>query len=354
MSKAKRHILPFFIPMQGCASQCVYCDQRSISGQAAAPTPRQVEQAALAYAGPAPAQLALYGGSFTALPQHEQEAYLQAAQPALKRGLIDSLRISTRPDALDAAALELLAAYGVTTVELGIQSFDNHVLHSAGRAYDQETARRSCLLVRQAGLELGIQLMTGLPQDDAQKSLRSLAQGCAIPADFFRLYPTLVLKNTPLATLYEQGLYRPQELAAAVGLAADMLALALHCGIPVIRLGLNPSPSLERSLLAGPYHPAFGQLAQGALKLRQALLLLEQAGEEAEALAYPPRERPLLFGQKNEQWQKLQELYPGLSARETQNLPPGALLAQLKDGATITLTQAEFLNNYTEHIRARI
>jgi hypothetical protein len=268
--------------------------------------------------------------------------------------------------------------------------------------------------------------MTGLPQDNPQKSLRSMMQSCEMGADFFRIYPTLVLRDTPLAQLYAKGSYRPQELAQAVSLAADMLAIAMQHGIPVIRLGLNPSPSLEQALLAGPYHPAFGQLAHGALKLQQALALLgsvgEMAGEgadgeagkragreagerasgeaeeraggeagertgreaeeraggeagertggeaeenvcrgageipggEAAVLAYPVNERPLLFGQKNEQWLKLQERYPNLTAQEAKDLPPGALQLQVSGGATTTLTQADFLKHYAELLLAQL
>ena len=340
--------MPFFIPMLGCPSQCVYCDQRSISGQQDIPAPRQVEQAALAYAGPRPAQLAFYGGSFTALPWPRQQAYLQAAQPAIQRGIIDSIRLSTRPDALSSQKLAELRNLSVSTVELGIQSFDAGVLQAAGRAYSPQTALQACLMVRQAGLELGVQLMTGLPQDTPHKSLGSLAICIETRADFLRLYPTLVLQNTPLARLYAAGSYQPQELTEAVQLAAHMLALALLNGIAVIRVGMNPSRSLEQALLAGPYHPAFGQLAYGALKLQQAIMLLKKTGPATVKLHYPTAERPLLFGQKNEQWRQLQELYPLLIAQENPSLPPGALQAQLKNGDSETLTQADFLRLYVQ------
>jgi len=354
MNQAKRHILPFFIPMLGCVSHCVYCDQYSISGQAEMPSPGQIEREALAYAGTCPGQLAFYGGSFTALPWKMQEAYLQAVQPAFACGRIDSIRVSTRPDAISSEAVDRLAAYGVTTVELGIQSFDAEVLKASGRAYSSDTACRSCELVRAAGLTLGIQLMTGLPLDSRQKSLRSMAQGCDMGADFFRIYPTLVLRNTALAIAYEQELYQPQELAEAAQLAADLLALALERGCPVIRLGLNPSPSLEKALVSGPYHPAFGQIARGALKLQQALLLLEQAGGKPLALRYPARERPLLFGQKNEQWQMLQGLYGGLSVQADDGLPLGSLQALPENAEAITLNQDEFLKYYVGLLRAQI
>ncbi|MCL1976218.1 MAG: radical SAM protein [Firmicutes bacterium] len=350
MSVAKRHILPFFIPMRGCAYTCVYCDQHSISGQALPPTPRIIEEQTLAYKGPFPAQAAFYGGSFTALPWHEQEAYLNAVQPAQNEGFIDSIRVSTRPDAIDSANLERLSRYKVTTLELGIQSFDAAVLKAAGRIYSPDTACKACLEVRKAGLILGIQLMSGLPQDTAAKSLSSMKQSCEIGADFFRIYPTLVLQNTPLAFMYNKGLYKPQELTEAVLLAARMLAIALQHDIPVIRLGLNPSQYLEQALIAGPYHPAFGQLVRGALTLQQALALLTKVGEEAVLLNFPATERSLLFGQKNEQWHLLQERWPALIAREAAKLPPGTLQVYFKGGASMTLTRNDFLKELNDPV----
>lgn len=352
--QARQAILPFFIPMQGCAHQCVYCDQRSISGQADAPLPKKIEAAALAYKGTRPAQLAFYGGSFTALPLDVQQQYLQAAQPALKQGIIESLRVSTRPDAIDEATLDFLASWGVSTVELGIQSFDLQVLKQSGRAYAPDTAARACQLVRAAGLTLGIQLMTGLPGDDRAKSLRSMWQSCDLRPAFMRLYPTVVLRGTPLAVLYQRGQYLPQTLTEAAVLAADMLALALSDGIPVIRLGLNPSPSLEEALIAGPYHPAFGQLARSALKLKQARTLLNQA-QQPLTLYFPKNDRPLLFGQKNSQWLELQQQYPGLKAEAADAaLPPGALQATFSDNHSLMLAEVDFLRQYAAALRAEI
>jgi len=346
MSGARQVILPFFIPMQGCDNHCIYCDQHSISGQVESPTPQEVAAAALAYSGPRPAQLAFYGGSFTALPRRTQEEYLNAAQPALQRGLIDSLRVSTRPDAVDQEALALLAAGGVTTVELGIQSFDAAVLAQSNRSYSPGIAEKACVLLREAGFTLGIQLMIGLPGDDRGKSLRSMRQGCDLRPAFMRIYPTLVLRGTPLAALYEGGRYRPWELNEAAILAGDMLALAQSAGIKVIRLGLNPSASLEEALLAGPYHPAFGQMARNAFKLCQARMLLEEA-EQPLLLRYPATERSLLFGQKNSGWQMLRERYTNLNAEAVIYLLPGSLQAVFGGGRVCTLAESDFSRRYT-------
>jgi histone acetyltransferase (RNA polymerase elongator complex component) len=192
--------------------------------------------------------------------------------------------------------------------------------------------------------------MTGLPLDTPLKSLNSMKQSCETKADFLRIYPTLVLKNTPLSALYAAGTYQPQELAEAVQITSYMLALAMYHDIPVIRLGLSPSPSLEQALIAGPYHPAFGQLAYGALKLEQALLLLEKANGEAVSIVYPKNERPLLFGQKNEQWHKLQKLYPNLITQEKEKLESGALQVVTKNDEKITLTQTNFLQTYIKFV----
>lgn len=342
-ASARRAILPFFIPMCGCSYRCVYCDQQSISGADQAPAPAAVAAELDAYTGP-PVQVAFYGGSFSALPQAWQLAYLRAVQPALAAGKVESLRISTRPDALDTAKLELLQAYGVRLVELGIQSFDRTVLAAAGRPYQPQEAVAACQLVQSQGLELGIQLMTGLPGDTRTQALRSMEQACALRPDLLRIYPTLVLRDTPLAALYQSGGYTPQSLDEAAALAADMLALAAASAIPVARLGLNPTPSLEAALIAGPYHPAFGQFAKGALKLRQAQTLLQQQPQPC-LLLFPPRERSLLFGQRNQQWQLLTAAYPGLRA-EAAELPPGALAARFADGSRLELSQPQFLRQY--------
>jgi hypothetical protein len=83
----------------------------------------------------------------------------------------------------------------------------------------------------------------------------------------------VVVEATALANLWRSGEYRPFSLQQAVEVCADML-LACRCsGIPVVRLGLQQDPSLEVNLLAGPYHPAFGQLVRSQLWRRAYMAL---------------------------------------------------------------------------------
>lgn len=330
---AKQSILPFFIPMQGCPALCVYCDQRAISGQNAAPAAAEILAALAAFPPDPTAELAFYGGSFTCLPEAEQLRYLQLAEDALAEGRIGGLRVSTRPDAVDAAVCAFLRRHHVVTVELGVQSFDDRVLAASGRGYTAEQALAGCAAVRAAGLRLGIQLMTGLPQQDAATARASLQQALAAGAALLRIYPTLVLRGTELAARYAAGCYQPQTLSEAVELCALLLAEALAAGVPVTRLGLNPSPELEAALLAGPYHPAFGALVREKLKQWQAEALLAglDAAEPA-MLRFPRQDLPLVFGHQRQGMLALAKRWPQLALLPDDDLPAGELRLQTQAG----------------------
>jgi len=333
--------------MEGCPHQCIYCDQQAVSGFASSPELTMIRDAALSFAGGADAELAFYGGSFSALPEQRQRQYLDAVAPALAAGNIGGIRISTRPDAIDQAELDFLAGYGVKTIELGIQSFDNQVLHQAGRAYTAELAKNACLMVKQHGFALGIQLMTGLPADDRHKALLSAQATCSLHPDMVRIYPTVVLRNTPLAELWRRQQYQPQTVEQAAELCADMLAVFEKAGINVIRLGLNPSAETEQAVLDGPYHPAFGQIVKAKLKYRQMRLLMEEVPQGAiAALTFPVNDMPLVFGQKKQQLLAMAAEYPLLALLPDRQMPQGQLTVT-GDFGSKSLSYADFLQAYS-------
>ncbi|MCR4962500.1 MAG: radical SAM protein [Firmicutes bacterium] len=346
MKRQIRTILPFFIPMEGCPHRCIYCDQSSISGYDHSPSPSQIACAAMENRGGEDAEIAFYGGSFSCLPLERQAAYLDAVQPALAAGCWQGVRISTRPDGVDGAELDFLAAKGVTTIELGIQSFDAGVLRRAGRGYGPEQAVAACRLIRSRGFALGIQLMTGLPGDDREKSLATAAITRSLAPDVIRLYPTVVLAGTPLAEAWRRGDYQPQTVEEAAALAGDMLALFQAADLTVIRLGLNPNPQTEKALLAGPYHPAFGHIVKSRLKYLQARALLQRAAWKKPAvLQYPPADLPLLAGQKNRGLLALRREYPDLRLQEA-DIERGTLILRWKGGEAVS-TYRRFLEDYT-------
>lgn len=300
---ARRSILPVFVPHLGCPHQCVFCDQRRISGWQKPPSPEEVcemvqRAAALPRSG-AERQLAFYGGSFTAVPEPLQNALLQAGRKAMETGQVDSLRLSTRPDALDERTLERLRSYGVRTIELGAQSMDGEVLRLSGRGHSAEDVRRAAERIRARGFELILQMMTGLPGDTEEKCLDTARQLIALRPDGMRIYPTVVVRGTELYELWQRGLYREHTVEEAVDWCAKLLPLFESAGIPVIRLGLNPTEELSAgAAAAGAYHPALGELVKSRVLLNRARELLRGTEEGASVkLGVSPRLLSQMIGQ---------------------------------------------------------
>ncbi|WP_306533185.1 elongator complex protein 3 [Geobacter sp.] len=290
-------IIPFFISHQGCPHQCVFCDQERISGQSAGlPEPSGMVGTIDRFAasgGGRPLEVAFYGGTFTSLPRMEQERLLEPLQPLLATGRITHVRLSTRPDAVDGETARFLRARGVTTVELGVQSMDDRVLEAAGRGHTAAHVEQAFTGLREAGIRVGAQLMPGLPGDTSESPLGSLERVLALSPAFLRIYPTVVVAGTRLADLWRNGAYAPLGLDDAVTLCAAMLRRCLVAGVPVIRIGLQPTEELERpgTVLAGPWHPAFRQLVESELfyGLLERLAAGVPPGTSVEAVCAPQR-----------------------------------------------------------------
>lgn len=283
-----RHInIPIFIPHAGCPFTCIFCNQRRIAAQLEALPPAMIPELVNTHLATIPPhseiEIAFFGGSFTMMDMSLQEAYLREVSPYLQKGLVAGLRLSTRPDGIDANILEMLKKWGVDTIELGVQSFDDQVLAAAGRGTTARQATVACRLIKKYGIKLGIQLMVGLPADTPDKDLDSVQAAILLKPDMVRIYPTLVIAGTELAYLWQQGRYQELTLPDAVAIVAEMRLVFQYADIPVIRMGLQPSQELQsaHAVLAGPYHPAFGELVEQNIFQRQAFQLLQAAQSEA-------------------------------------------------------------------------
>jgi histone acetyltransferase (RNA polymerase elongator complex component) len=214
-----------------------------------------------------PVEVAFFGGTFTSIPHEEQKRLLSVLQPLIRSGEVGSVRISTRPDALDREIIRFLQDCGVTTVELGVQSLDDRVLEQSGRGHTAADAVCACTLLNMAGMRFGIQLMPGLPSSTRESDMASLISAISLAPLFLRIYPAVVISGTELEQRYREGAYAPLSLADAVNLCGSMLLTAMRHKIPVIRMGLQPTDSLscEGKVVAGPYHPAFRQLVESEL-----------------------------------------------------------------------------------------
>ncbi len=316
----KHRIIPIFIPHYGCPHRCVFCDQRTITGVAAPPGGAEVAAIiAACTAGPRREgewEAAFYGGSFTCLPPARQRELLAPAKAALDRGEIVAIRLSTRPDAVDASIVALLKAFGVGTVELGAQSMDDRVLAAAARGHTAAHTTAAVGALRAGGLSVGLQLMPGLPGEDWPSFLATAAAALALRPDFLRIYPAVVLAGTELAAMYTAGAYRPLAIDAAVARAAYLKVSSENLAIPVIRVGLQASKELSGSIVAGPYHPAFGAMVEAYLFRVMVAGLLEKIapGPSAPVLRHHPRDTSAVRGIKKENllsWRKYGRRAPG-------------------------------------------
>jgi histone acetyltransferase (RNA polymerase elongator complex component) len=290
-------IYPVFIPHAGCPHRCLFCAQDRIASQSA--VPRAAEVAAWLEQILPPqgdGEIAFYGGTFSLLPVSRQEEYLAVAKPPVADGRVGGIRISTRPDALDANCLKRLKAAGVTTIEIGCQSFNAAVLMAANRGHTASECLSAIRRCRQAGVSVGVQLMPGLPGGDQQEALQSLRQALELKPTFVRIYPAVVIAGTGLAELWKTGCYQPWTLDQAVDICADMLQICHFAEMPVIRLGLQHDEYLQDNVLAGPYHPAFGQLVRSRLWRRA----LSNLGSPAQPLVVNPADLSDALGHRGE------------------------------------------------------
>jgi histone acetyltransferase (RNA polymerase elongator complex component) len=265
----KRQVtIPIFVPHQGCPHRCVFCDQRKATSVTRLPGPEHVDALVRQYAplikkSVDRVEIAFFGGSFTGMDPLIQEDFLHEAHRHLLAGSVHGIRISTRPDYISDEAIGLLEKYGVTTVELGVQSFDDNILAASGRGHTSAQARQAIMRLKEHGLCFVIQLMTGLPGDTPATSLYSAAEAAALAPSAVRIYPTVVLKGTGLETLYRAGQYAPLTLEEAVEVCRDMYLIFRSRSIPVIRMGVHPfAPGEAMNIVAGPYHPSFGYLVK--------------------------------------------------------------------------------------------
>ena len=300
---ARESIIPVFVPHLGCPNDCVFCNQRRISGSVAPATAEDVVSAienALRLTPPGTRrQLAFYGGSFTAIPVAEQESLLGAAAPYLERGDIVSLRLSTRPDAIDGAVLRRLRSYGVETIELGAQSMSERVLALSGRGHTAADVEDAARAVKGAGFRLILQMMTGLPGADDESDVESARRIAALGPDGVRVYPTVIVRDTALCDLWRAGRYKEHTVEDAVRVCVRILPVFEQAGIPVIRLGLNPTEDLSGGdAVGGAYHPALGELVKSRIMRDKAEKILSGAkrGEQA-VLRVNPRLMSQLVGQ---------------------------------------------------------
>lgn len=317
----KQYIIPIFVPHLGCPNDCVFCNQKSISGQTKQVTKEDVKniiEEHLKYIKKdSKVEVAFFGGSFTGIEEEKQEELLSAAYEYVKQKKVYSIRISTRPDYIDKKILKRLKKYKVKTIELGVQSANDYILKKAGRGHTFEDVVKASKLIKWYGFELGHQMMVGLPESTTVDEINTAKQLIKLKPKMVRIYPVLVIKNTKLEKDYQEGKYKPLTVTQAVEICKELVKLFVKKHIEVIRIGLQPTdtitnPEEEKSeVVAGPFHPAFRQLVESGMWYDVIVEKIKQLNTKVKEVVVTvnPVDVNNVIGQRKDNINNLREVY---------------------------------------------
>lgn len=265
VNKEEQYTIPIFIPHRGCPNECVFCNQRKISGMQKNVTTKEVDNIISKYLeyfdDNKKIQVAFFGGSFTGIDINSQIEYLKIANKYIKSGKVDSIRISTRPDYISPTILKVLKKYNVRNIELGVQSMDNEVLRLSKRGHDNISVIRASLLIRYYGFKLGHQMMIGLPGSNEIKEIETIKSLLKLKPDELRIYPVYVINPSELYDMYVLGKYVPLTLEEAISRTYVVLRECKRSNVRIIRIGLQSTDEITSNNLGlvGPVCDNFAE-----------------------------------------------------------------------------------------------
>ena len=318
----KQYIIQIFVPHLGCPNDCIFCNQKSISGQQQMITKEEIKKTIEFYLQnikdkESKIEVAFFGGSFTGINEQKQEEFLQVAYEYILQGKIQSIRISTRPDYINKKILKRLKKYKVETIELGVQSANDYILKRCNRGHSFDDVKKASKMIRWYGFKLGHQMMVGLPESTRLDEINTAKELIKLKPKMVRIYPVLVIKNTKLEKEFLDEKYIPLTLVQAVETCKELVLMFNKKGIEIIRIGLQNTdeitdPSIKGSaVVAGPYHPAFRQLVESGLWYDTILSKIKQLNVKIKKVQVTvnPQDANNVIGHKRENIEKLKEMY---------------------------------------------
>ncbi|MFX0549099.1 elongator complex protein 3 [Hathewaya histolytica] len=321
------YIIPIFVPHIGCPHNCVFCNQNTITGKKhLKETSEEILNSSKAEniikeflktinnkrSEDAIIEISFFGGTFTAIPVDLQEELLKVAYKYKNSGLIKYIRLSTRPDYIDIEKLSLLKKYSVDIIELGVQSLDEDVLRLSGRGHSEDQVYLASRLIKSFNFTLGIQIMLGLPGDNMKKDILTALKVVEIKPTIARIYPSLVIKDTPMETMLERGDYKPYSLYESINICKAIYSVFVSNNINVVRVGLQPTEDIneDAELVSGPFHPAYRELMESSL-LNEAIFskVLERSVKYKMVLTINPKNISKLYSNKKYYFNKYKDKY---------------------------------------------
>ena len=295
IKKDNMYIIPIFIPHRGCKNECVFCNQRKISGETRDVTEQDVRNEIEKYLDmykdkTKTKQIAFFGGSFTGLEMEDQVRFLKVANEYIEKGLVKDIRISTRPDYISELILKILKGYNVSVIELGVQSMDDEVLIKAKRGHTSEDVVKASELINKYGFELGHQVMVGLPESTLEKELETVRKSIELKPKMVRIYPVYVLKESKLWDMYESGEYKPLEVEDAVARASAMYEEYIKHNIKVIRIGLQTTEEInsKNEEIKGPVTDNYKEQVLSNIAKKHTLEKISKAKDNREIIIQVP------------------------------------------------------------------
>ena len=333
-----RHInIPIFIPHLGCPNQCVFCNQKTISGTnefSASNVKKHIDEALTTIEKSAEVEIAFFGGSFTGIDRQLMISLLEISKEYIDNGNVSSIRCSTRPDYIDEEILSILKRYGVKTIELGLQSCSDRVLEITKRGHNFEAERNACRLIVENRFDLVGQMMIGLPGSDEQSEIETAQFIIDSGAVGARIYPTVVFRDTELCDLTVRGEYIPLDPENAIQRSAKVFEMFVNNGVNVIRIGLQSSDNLssDKTYVAGPNHPALGELVENEFyynKIEKILSEMNLSDEKIEILVSRGNLSKAV-GQRKRNKLRLAEKYKNIGFAESDKLSGYQIIAQIR------------------------
>ncbi|OOM13677.1 elongator complex protein 3 [Clostridium saccharobutylicum] len=329
------YIIPIFVPHEGCPHNCVFCNQDRITGIKDQVTAQTVRDTITSYLETiqnknAVIEVSFFGGTFTGIREEKQKELLAVAKEYKENGFVDKIRLSTRPDYINDYILTYLKAYEVDIIELGVQSLDDDVLRKAGRGHSVSDVIYASSLIKRYGFILGHQIMPGLPGDTFDKDITTTKASIEMKPDICRIYPSLVIKDTPMEQMYERLEYVPYSLEDAVNISKVIYNMYRSNGINVIRIGLQPTESINegKDIIAGPFHPSFRELVEGSLLID---IILENLKDEDMAIVnINPKDLSKLYANKKVYFNKLKESNKIVTVAQDEKVQRGHIKLCLK------------------------
>jgi len=330
------YIVPIFVPHEGCPHNCVFCNQDRITGVDEVVTAETVRDTINNYLETiknksATIEVSFFGGTFTGIREEKQRELLCVAKSFKDKKLIDKIRLSTRPDYVDDYILTYLKEYGVDIIELGVQSLDDEVLKKAGRGHNALDVIEASKLIKEYKFVLGHQIMPGLPGDSFEKDISTTKASIEMKPDICRIYPSLVIKDTPMELMYKSNAYIPYSLEDAVNISKVMYDMYRKNKINVIRIGLQPTESINegKDIVAGPFHPSFRELVEGSLMVD---IVLENMKEEEKAVIHiNSKDLSKLYANKKVYFNRLKEFNKIITVEQDSKIDRGHIKLCLKD-----------------------